>query len=53
MYLMYLLSKLLPVPMRTTYVASVDGHSDLVSARWWQWRGRCVRQRTVSARIGV
>jgi hypothetical protein len=53
--MMYLLSKLLPVPMRTTYVATSinDGHSDLVSARWWQWRGRCVRQRTVSARIGV
>jgi hypothetical protein len=51
---MYLLSKLLPVPMRTTYVATTVGATDvLVSVRWWQWRGRCVRQRAVWARIGV
>jgi hypothetical protein len=24
-----------------------DDHHDLVSIRWWQWRGRCFAQRTV------
>ncbi len=63
--LRYLLSNLIPVPMRSTYVGNASGaaieagasgtnhfrdddHDDLVSIRWWQWRGRCFGQRTVS-----
>jgi hypothetical protein len=58
----YLLSKLIPVPMRSTYVVGVEGgrvqagevgnhfrdddHADLVSIRWTQWRGRVWHKRT-------
>lgn len=81
----YLLSKLIPVPMRSTYSIEISGadvqtgampwidmpggadvrsvkpganhfrdddHHDLVAINWWQWRGRCIRQRTVSTCIG-
>ena len=64
----YLISKLFPVPMRSTYVAGVSGadvqagghgnhfrdddHRELVSIRWTQWRGRCFRKRTISTCIG-
>jgi hypothetical protein len=60
----YLLSKLFPIPMRSTYAAEVPGvgvqaggygnhfrdddHQDLVTICWVQWRGRCLRRRTVS-----
>ncbi len=60
----YLLSKLMPVPMRSTFTTKVlgvgvvdgvsgnhvrdDDHHDLVTMRWIQWRGRYMRQRTVS-----
>jgi hypothetical protein len=70
--LRFLLSKIIPVPMNSTYALSVSGeavreggnaigfgnhyrdddHHDLVSARWWQWRGRCFRQHTRSICIG-
>lgn len=59
----YLLSKLLPVRMDSTHIVTVDGravelgtcgnhfrddsHRDLVSVVWWQWRGRCFRQRKI------
>ena len=58
----YLLSKLVPVRMRSTYVQGVEGgrvqagevgnhfrdddYADLVSIRWWQWRDRTWGQRT-------
>ena len=60
----YLLSKLFPIPMRSTYATTVrgsdvqagghgnhfrdDDHHDLVSIRWWQWRGRTFHKRTVA-----
>jgi hypothetical protein len=64
--LRYLLSKLIPIPMRSTYACPVageaivagtsgtnhfrtDDHHDLVSIRWWQWRGHCFAQRTVAS----
>lgn len=25
-----------------------DTHVDLIEARWWQWRGRCFHNRTVT-----
>lgn len=62
--LRYLLSLLFPVPMSSTYLTHIDGervqrgecgnhfeseqHTDMVSARWWQWRGRTWRKRTVT-----
>lgn len=65
----YLLSLIVPVPMRSTHAATVSGadvragghgnhyrdddHHDLVSARWAQWRGRCLRQRTTTTCIGA
>lgn len=64
----YLLSKLVPVPMHSTYVEGVEGgrvqagevgnhfrnddHADLVSINWWQWRGRCFHQRTIATCLG-
>jgi hypothetical protein len=64
----YLLSKLIPVPMRTTYAESFkeadvqagghgnhfrdDDHADLVGVRWWQWRGRTFAHRTVHVCVG-
>lgn len=66
--LRYILSLLLPVPMRSTHTAGVrgvdvqagghgnhfrdDDHHDLVSIKWWQWRGHCFRERTISTCIG-
>lgn len=50
-------SKLVPVPMRSTYSVGISGTYDPASspsvlpempvetARWWQWRGRVFRHR--------
>lgn len=46
--MLYLLSKLIPVPMRSTYgVVNADGADPGHEyATWWQWRGRIWRHRT-------
>lgn len=62
--LRYLLSFVIPMPMRSTYTTTVvganvqagghgnhfrdDDHHDLVTVRWFQWRNRIFHQRTVS-----
>lgn len=46
----FYLSKLVPVPMSTTYTVhdnGVDGPTQAVS--WWQWRNRVFAQRTTLA----
>ena len=43
--MVYWLSKLIPVPMHSTYWA--EGRRE--SCRWWQWRGRVFRHRLVRA----
>jgi hypothetical protein len=59
----YLLSLIIPVPMRSTHAQSVkesdiaagghgnhfrsDDHHDLVHGKWWQWRGRTFAYSTV------
>lgn len=68
-HLRYHLSRILPMPMISTYVQTVDGdqveageagnhfrtdtHHDLVSTRWVQWRGRCMRKRTTTVCVGA
>lgn len=38
--MLYRLSKLIPVPMRSTYgVEAGSGDVREERARWWQWRG--------------
>lgn len=65
----YLISKLLPVPMHSTYTLAVlgsdvragghgnhfrnDDHQDRVAIRWWQWRNHCFARHTVSTCIGL
>lgn len=48
--MLYLLSKLIPVPMRSTY--GVCAENGVVTARehatWWQWRDRIFRLRTIA-----
>ena len=42
----YLLSKVVPVPMRSTYQVHPDKGSDYPErSTWWQWRGRVYRYR--------
>ncbi|MGH9005874.1 MAG: hypothetical protein ACRDYV_22335 [Acidimicrobiia bacterium] len=41
----YLLSKLIPIPMRSTYGVDDAGKKRRQRARWWQWRGRIYRHR--------
>lgn len=45
----YLLSKLVPVPMRSTYGMKPDV---IVGARWVQWRDRTWRYREDRTAIG-
>jgi hypothetical protein len=65
--LRYLLSLLVPVRFRSVYAEGVhsadvqagghgnhfrdDDHADLVTVRWWQWRGRTWSKRTLSTCI--
>jgi hypothetical protein len=43
--LRYILSKLIPVPMHSTYGVGDDATARLQHSDWWQWRGRVYRHR--------
>lgn len=45
----YHLSRLVPIPMRTTYRVSNGGPWRAESARWVQWRGRIMRHHVTPA----
>ncbi len=53
----YKLSKLIPVPMRSTYgfgpftglPAGVTASSTRQTSTWWQWRDRILRHRITAA----
>lgn len=45
--MMYMLSKIIPVPMRSTY--RVEPGDQRETTTWWQWRDRIWRVRTVPA----
>jgi hypothetical protein len=45
--MLYRLSKLIPVRMRSTYFAGGDDDAEWAKERasWWQWRGHIFRHR--------
>jgi hypothetical protein len=48
--MLYRLSKIIPVPMKSTYGVEDVGVQRIQRATWWQWRGHIFRHRNTFVR---